>query len=328
MKEVSVQLANGQKVVVRNQTRTLQVAIGAPWGPVVISTAFAVIPGTDSVLILGSKTLRKKLGIDVMASLKGKAQGGDRSSGDMPEDVGSRGGISLRCVAVTMKGMQVAGKVAAAMEPRDEFVEDVVARGPAMFMEVGDEVISRQDIYTDGKAVVDSPLGSVVRDENGLYRVDYEGIQMIWVPPAERSLQVRLMVRAHMQEAGHRGIGATMHRHGAYCVWEGMKEDVTEFVQQCLHCVDSRAGNVVPRPLGEIFHGTEVAKVLHFDYLKLGNSDDGYSYVLVLVDGVSSFVSLQAAASCTSEVAARSILEWVSVLGTPEVFVSDGAPHF
>ena len=28
----------------RNQTHTLQVAIGTPWGPVVISAAFAVIP--------------------------------------------------------------------------------------------------------------------------------------------------------------------------------------------------------------------------------------------------------------------------------------------
>ena len=41
--------------------------------------------------------------------------------------------------------MQAAGKGAAAMEPRDEFVEDVVARGPAMFKEVGDEVIARRE---------------------------------------------------------------------------------------------------------------------------------------------------------------------------------------
>ena len=108
VKEMFVQLANGHKVVARNQTRTLQVAIGTPWGPVAISTTFAVIPGTDSVQILGSKTLRKKLKIDVMTPLKGKAQGGDRSSGGMPEHVGSRGVISLRRVAVTMKGMQAA----------------------------------------------------------------------------------------------------------------------------------------------------------------------------------------------------------------------------
>ena len=154
------------------------------------------------------------------------------------------------------------------------------------------EIRDRQEIYTDGKAVLDSPLGSVVRGENGLYRVDYGGVQIIWVPPAERSLHVRLMVCAYIQEAGHRGICATMHRLGADCVWEGMKEDEAEFVQQCLHCVDSRAGNVVPRPLGEILYGTEVGEVLHFDYLKLGDRDDGYAYVLVLVDDASSFVSL------------------------------------
>ena len=72
------------------------------------------------------------------------------------------------------------------------------------------------DIYIDGKAVLDSPLGSVVRGENGLYRVDYGGMKVIWVPPAERSLQVRLMVCAHMQEDGHQGICATMHWLGAY----------------------------------------------------------------------------------------------------------------
>ena len=98
VKEMSVQLANGQKIVVRNQTHTLQVAIGTPWDPVVVSTPFEVIPGTDSVLILRSKTLHEKLGIDVMVSLKGKGQGGERSSGNMPEDIGSRGGISLRRV--------------------------------------------------------------------------------------------------------------------------------------------------------------------------------------------------------------------------------------
>ena len=151
VKDMSVKLANGQKVVVRNQTSILQVAIGTPWGPVVISTAFAVIPGNDSELILGSKTLREKLGIDVMVSLKGKAQGGDRSTGEMIEDVVSRGGIPLRHVAVTMKGMQAAGKVAAAMEPRDEFVENMVVRGPAMFMEVGDEVIARQEALMTAK---------------------------------------------------------------------------------------------------------------------------------------------------------------------------------
>ena len=43
-KEMSVKLANNHKAVTRNQTRFLQLAIGTPWGPVVIPAAFAVIP--------------------------------------------------------------------------------------------------------------------------------------------------------------------------------------------------------------------------------------------------------------------------------------------
>ena len=109
------------------------------------------------MLILGPNTLREKLGIDVMVSSKGKVQSVYRSSGDVPEDVGFRDGISLRHVAVTMKGMQAADKVAAAMEPQDEFVEDVVARGPVMFMEVGDKVIARREALM---AVVDAALGA------------------------------------------------------------------------------------------------------------------------------------------------------------------------
>ena len=65
--------------------------------------------------------------------LKDKAKDGDRSSGKVPEDVDSRGGMSLRRLVATIKGMQAAGRVAAAVEPRDQVFE-VVARGPAMFM--------------------------------------------------------------------------------------------------------------------------------------------------------------------------------------------------
>ena len=71
-----------------------------------------------------------------------------------------------------------------------------------------------------------------------------------------------------------------------------MNEGVTAFVRKCLHCVDSRVENVLPRPLGEMLYWTEVSEVLHFDYLALGNSDAGYAYLLVMVDDVSSLSCL------------------------------------
>lgn len=41
-----------------------------------------------------------------------------------------------------MEYMQTAGKVAAAVETWDEFLEDVVAHGTAMVLEVDDKVIT------------------------------------------------------------------------------------------------------------------------------------------------------------------------------------------
>ena len=56
-------------------------------------------------------------------------------------------------------------------------------------------------------------------------------------------LQVRLMVRAHMMtDVGHRGAVATLQRLSEYCCWSDMERHVTEFVRQCLHCMDSKAG--------------------------------------------------------------------------------------
>ena len=122
---------------------------------------------------------------------------------------------------------------------------------------------------------------------------------VLWVPKQERELQARLMVCAHIPNAGQRGVRAKTHRLGPYSASDNMEKDIAKFVRQYLHCVDPKAGNAMPRPLGDLGHGTEVGDVLHFDYLGSGESDaidtgslvdGGYKHVLVLMDHVSRFV--------------------------------------
>lgn len=50
----------------------VQEALATPWAPVVFSLALTVIPGSDNVLIIGNKTLRERLGIDIMEGLKAR----------------------------------------------------------------------------------------------------------------------------------------------------------------------------------------------------------------------------------------------------------------
>ena len=52
-----------------------------------------------------------------------------------------------------------------------------------------------------------------------------------------------------------------------------MAAHVQEFVKQCLHCMDSKAGQMVPRPFGETTHGERPGEeTLDFDYLHVGKS--------------------------------------------------------
>ena len=100
-----------------------------------------------------------------------------------------------------------------------------------------------------------------------------------------------------MKEAGHRGAVATLQWPSEYCCWFRMEEDITEFVKKCLHCMDSKAGEKVTRPLGETMHSTRPGEVVHFDYLYVGASgpvgddgldeDGGYRQILVMMDDIS-----------------------------------------
>ena len=69
---------------------------------------------------------------------------------------------------------------------------------------------------------------------------------MLWMPQYEESIQVRMMVCAHIQEAGLRGRKATFHRVEACCAW-AVEANVPGLITNCLHGVDSRGGNMVQR---------------------------------------------------------------------------------
>ena len=143
------------------------------------------------------------------------------------------------------------------------------------------------------------------------------------------------MVRAHMKEAGHRGAVATLQRMLEHCCWFCMEEHVDKFVKQCLHCMDSKAGEKVPRSLGETVHGIRPGEMVHFDYLHVGASgrlgdhgfddDKGYRYILVTMNDMSNWVWLELADAWTAHLTGQHFFSWGKIIGVPKVWVSDTA---
>ena len=56
--------------------------------------------------------------------------------------------------------------------------------------------------------------------------------------------------------------------------------------------------------------------------------EDGFHCILVIMDDLSNFVSLEPTEACTAEVTAKHLLNWCKTMGVPRVWVSDTATHF
>ena len=81
-------------------------------------------------------------------------------------------------------------------------------------------------LAADGTEVqsYESAVGLAVLDDEGLFRIHARGGRhVLWIPDSDKQLQVRLMICAHMRDAGYRGVAATLVRLKEFCVWSGMK---------------------------------------------------------------------------------------------------------
>ena len=77
---------------------------------------------------------------------------------------------------------------------------------------------------------------------------------------------------------------------------------------------------------------------MHVDYLYVGESgpmgrdgldeDEGFKYILVMLDDMSNWVWLEPAGACNARSTAQHLMAWCKTLGAPEVLVSDTASHF
>ena len=77
-----------------------------------------------------------------------------------------------------------------------------------------------QATAAEGGPTLDTALGVASLDTEGLYRVvEHLSHSVIWVPAGTDSLKKRLLVCAHLEGTGHRGVDAMMARLQRHCVW-------------------------------------------------------------------------------------------------------------
>ncbi len=149
----------------------------------------------------------------------------------------------------------------------------------------------------------------------------------VWVPNPDT--QISILVLAHQGAAGHRSVSVTQKLiENAELWWPAVQANVATFCASCLHCLDVGLGERVPRPLGEQLHGTRPFDVLHFDFVYIGDSNDGFQYVFCTHDDFSGLCSFTPSFGPTKEIAAAALISFFSHFGVARFWVSDGGSHF
>lgn len=141
-------------------------------------------------------------------------------------------------------------------------------------------------------------------------------------------MQSSIIVPVHCGAAGHRGSDTTLGSIQEVFKWTGLAEDCKAFVSACIHCITSRAGTKIPRPLALTLHCTHPNEVLHFDFLYCGQGIDDLKYLLLMRDDLSRYLWLWPSKSADAGTASIALSKWIDTFGAMKYWVSDQASHF
>ena len=86
-----------------------------------------------------------------------------------------------------------------------------------------------------GASSFTTPVDRATKDIGNLFQMRLDNPDVLWIPEKANEMQTRLIVCAHMEDAGHRGLVATLQWLQGYCCWFRIEVHVTEFVKRCLH---------------------------------------------------------------------------------------------
>ncbi|KAG3206635.1 hypothetical protein PC128_g578 [Phytophthora cactorum] len=149
-----------------------------------------------------------------------------------------------------------------------------------------------------------------------------------WIPDDAVELQVRICIVGHFGVAGHRGVATTLEKIANEVFWKNIEKDIEFFVRRCLHCASTLGGPPQPRLLGEAMHAERPNELIHWDYLYMGDSTSGETYVLVIKDDASKFVWLVPCEAADAETTFHCLMVWFSSFGVCRTWVSDQGTHF
>ena len=197
--------------------------------------------------------------------------------------------------------------------------------------------LHREDFKWPNLEEIRSEQNKWLNTENFI-RVNSEGLKVlkdgrIIIPDQSEDLKTRLCVIAHSGgNSGHLGYQAATKKLAEFCWWKCCEKDMRELCKLCLHCLPTRGGVRIPRPLGEAVHGTQRNEVLHMDYIYVmpepQNGYHDFQWNLILREDLTGMIKITPAHTPNAMVTVEALMEWLALFGSPQILVTDMASYF
>ena len=145
--------------------------------------------------------------------------------------------------------------------------------------------------------------------------------------------KLKLLATFHGIFTGHHGWRQTLELlrvHGHY--WKDIEKDVRDYVKNCVICQKTRAF-ADNRQLLERTHPLyekprAIGETIEVDLCQLPESTDGHNYVCVMIDIPSRYIYVRPQRNKDATSTACSLMDYMSVFGTPRQIRSDGGSEF
>jgi hypothetical protein len=115
--------------------------------------------------------------------------------------------------------------------------------------------------------------------------------------------------------------------------WDGMRQEVTQWINECGICQKCKHYRV-KHPTWEdeaehhLYSGEPLSSLSMDTVGPLPEDELGNRYIMVIMDNFSKFVGLYPTKSTTAKECAQSFLQWIGVFGVPKEIRSDGGSQF
>lgn len=150
-----------------------------------------------------------------------------------------------------------------------------------------------------------------------------------YVPDNSKELKLHITIENHFAKPGPRVYESTLELVAELNWWTDLERDVRVFTQSSIHCIISRSGEWISRPLSVKQHGRGPNEVVHADYLyREAAKGCELKYVLFIKGDISSYSWLHPCVNSDSDSVTSSIANWIACLRYMEWLVTNQGDHF